>query len=134
MSDMTSTSEVLMMVFEERVRQEVQYGEANLKTQSGTGPGTRWLLPYTFDSAAQIQQQLRYDYEDFEAEGNPVTWAHLVREELAEAFELEEGDPELVTELVQVAALCVSWVERLTAKPSGTIHVASERVEVEAQL
>lgn len=130
---MTQTNNVLMMVFDERVRQEERYGEANVHTTSGTGPGTAWLLPYTFDNATQIQQQLRYDYEDFEAEGNKVTWAHLVREEIAEAFELEEGDPELVTELVQVAALCVSWVERLTARRPGTIQVDSERVQEEAQ-
>ncbi len=116
MSDMTQTREVLMAVFDERVRQEAQYGEVNRHTTSGTGPGTAWLLPYTFDNAKQIQEQLRYDYEDFEAEGNPVTWAHLVREEIAEAFEREEGDPRLPAELVQVAALCVSWVERLQAK------------------
>ena len=117
--DMSRTKDVLMQVFDERVRQEARYGEANKQTQSGTGPGTRWLLPYTFDGADKIQQQLRYDYEDFEAEGNAVTWAHLVREEIAEAFELPEGDPELVTELIQVAALCVSWVERLTAKEAN---------------
>ena len=133
MSDMTQTSNVLMMVFEERVRQEARYGNANKTTESGTGPGTRWLLPYTFDSAQQIQQQLRYDYEDWEAEGNKVTWAHLVREELAEAFELEPGDPNLEVELIQVAALCVSWVERLKAQRAGSLSVTSERVEVEAQ-
>lgn len=115
MTDTAHTRNILELVFDERQKQEVQYGDANRHTKSGTGPGTRWLLPYTFDSATQIQQQLRYDYEDFEAEGNPVTWAHLVREEVAEAFELPEDDPNLVAELVQVAALCVSWVERLTA-------------------
>ena len=129
---MQNTVDVLMEVFAERQRQEARYGDANRKTQSGTGPGTRWLLPYTFDSAAQIQQQLRYDYEDYEAEGNPVTWAHLVREELAEAFELEPDDPNLPVELIQVAALCVSWVERLVAKSPDTIYITSER-EVEAQ-
>lgn len=115
MSDMAQTREVLMMVFDERLKQEAQYGHVNVDIKSGTGPGIRWLLPYTFDNAKQIQQQVRYDYEDWEAEGHLPTWVHLVREELAEAFELEPDDPNLVTELVQVAALCVSWVERLTA-------------------
>jgi hypothetical protein len=35
-----------------------------------------------------------------------------VREEVAEAFQEADG-PALVDELIQVAALCVSWVERL---------------------
>lgn len=134
MSDMSQTREVLMRVFEERVRQQARYGDVNVHTESGTGPGTRWLLPYTFDDAQQIQQQLRYDYEDFEGEGNPVTWVHLVREELAEAFELEPDDPNLPVELIQVAALCVSWVERLTARSADTLVVRSERLTNEEAL
>lgn len=130
MRDMQPTTDVLMMVFDERVRQEARYGDVNVRTQSGTGPETRWLLPYTGHSAQEIQKELRADYEAFEDEA-PVTWAHLVREEIAEAFEIEEGDPELITELVQVAALCVSWVERLTARLEGTLPGTSE---VEAQL
>lgn len=114
-NQLEQTIAVLRMVAAERQRQEARYGDANKSTQSGTGPETRWLLPYTRDGAADIQADLRSDYEDYEAEA-PVTWAHLVREEVAEAFELPEGDPRLVDELVQVAALCVSWVERLINK------------------
>jgi hypothetical protein len=102
------------MVAQERQRQEARYGHVNDLLASGTGPGTRWLLPYTFESAADIQVKLRDDYEDWESEGAPPTWAHLVREEVAEAFQEPEG-PALIAELVQVAALCVSWVERLTS-------------------
>lgn len=115
MNDMSKTSKVLMDVFVERVRQEARYGDVNKSTESGTGPETRWLLPYTTDSAQQIEKELRADYEEFEDEA-PVTWAHLVREEIAEAFELDPDDPRLVSELIQVAALCVSWVERLTTE------------------
>lgn len=105
------TRAVLERVFLERQAQEVRYGGANLTTQSGSGPGTRWLEPYTTDSASTIQEKLRTDYEGFEDEA-PVTWVHLVREEIAEAF--QEDDPaRLSAELIQVAALCVSWVERL---------------------
>lgn len=129
---MPQTRQVLAKVFVERMAQEARYGEANKKTQSGTGPETRWLLPYTTDSAEQIQKELRADYEAFEDEA-PVTWAHLVREELAEAFELEADDPRLVDELIQVAALCVSWVERLLARPEGTLFMDNERTDKEAQ-
>jgi hypothetical protein len=106
---------VLELVRQERQAQERRYGKTNHRLVSGTGPETRWLLPYTFDSAEQIQKQVRYDYEDWEADGSLPTWAHLVREEIAEAFQEPDG-PELIAELIQVAALCVSWVERLIPK------------------
>lgn len=107
------TREVLELVFKERLSQELRYGESNPHLVDGTGPATRWLGPYTGDSAAEIQKELRRDYEDWEhSEGLP-TWAHLVREEIAEAFQ-EEDPRRLAEELVQVAALCVSWVERLS--------------------
>lgn len=106
------TRHVLSLVFKEREAQEVRYGEANKKLESGSGPETRWLLPYTGGSAQDIQEELRADYEDFEEETGQPTWVHLVREEVAEAF--QEDDPErLAEELIQVAALCVSWAERL---------------------
>lgn len=106
------TRAVLELVFAERQSQEVRYGVGNLTIESGSGPDTAWLLPYSSSSAFDIQQTLRTDYEDFEDETGTVTWLHLVREEIAEAF--QESDPtRLAEELIQVAALCVSWVERL---------------------
>lgn len=103
---------ILELVFAERERQEARYGATNPHLVDGTGPNTRWLGPYTGHSAAEIQHELRRDYEDWEAEEGLPTWAHLVREEIAEAF--QEDDPiKLGEELIQVAALCVSWVERL---------------------
>lgn len=106
------TRAVLDRVFEERQAQEARYGEQNLNTQSGTGPNVPWLEPFTGVSASNIQLVLRGDYVAFEEE-TAVTWMHLVREEIAEAF--QEDDPtRLAEELIQVAALCVSWVERLS--------------------
>lgn len=108
---MELTEDVLELVRQERVRQEARYGNTNRLLVGGTGPETRWLGPYTADSADVIEKTLRSDYDDW-GEDNLPTWAHLVREEVAEAF--KESDPErLAAELVQVAALCVSWVERL---------------------
>lgn len=106
-----NTIAVLEDVFKERTRQVAQYGH-NETLESGTGPESRWLGPYTNDGAKEIEVTLRRDYEEFEEEtGNP-TWVHLVREELAEAF--VETDPKLLAEeLTQVAALCVSWIEKL---------------------
>lgn len=108
----TRTRAVLDLVLKERGEQEARYGEANEVILDGTGSFNRWLLPYTSAPATRIQDWLRQDYEAYEQEWGAPTWMHLVREEIAEAF--QESDHErLASELVQVAALCVSWVERL---------------------
>lgn len=105
------TTAVLQAVRAERTRQVARYGR-NTALEDGSGPATRWLLPYTSHSAADVEQELRADYEDYEEDTGAPTWVHLVREEVAEAF--AESDPQrLEEELVQVAALCVSWVETL---------------------
>lgn len=106
------TRAVLELVLEERRAQEERYGEVCTKLMDGSGPRSKWLLPFTSESAYVVQQRLRRDYEEFEEEVGEPTWMHLVREEVAEAF--QEDHPEgLSRELIQVAALCVSWVERL---------------------
>lgn len=110
-----STERVLALVRAERLRQDERYGDVNDELENGTGPETRWLLPYTSDPAALIEAELRKDYEDFEGETGLPTWCHLIREEVAEVF--QEEDPFLLAEeLIQVAALAVSWVEQLQKK------------------
>jgi len=110
------TMEVLEEVFDERCRQERRYGHVNDKLEDGTGPTVYWI-PRTIHGsvrpADQIQSLFRQDYErQFDEETRLPTWMHLVREEIAEAF--QESDPvRLEEELIQVAALCCSWVERL---------------------
>lgn len=128
------TRAVLGLVLKERAAQEVRYGEANKTIESGTGPEVRWLLPFTSEHAEDIQTRLRWDYEEFEEETGAPTWLHLVREEIAEAF-LETDSTRLAEELVQVAALCVSWVERLGAvrcqecgSDDGTHEVGERRL------
>lgn len=112
--DLQATDRVLADVADERVRQRDRYG-SNADLEDGTGPATRWLGPFTGASALTIEEALRTDYEDFEDETGKPTWVHLVREEVAEAF--AETDPvRLRAELVQVAALAVSWVEKLDAR------------------
>lgn len=109
------TLAVMERVFKRRIEQEAKYGDANKVLVDGTGPEVRWLGPYTGDSADTIESTLRRDYEDFEDEAGLPTWAHLVREEVAEAF--KETDPTLLTnELLDVAALCVAWVEKIEAR------------------
>ena len=108
------TIAVLDEVFDERVRQVARYGQ-NDDLDNGTGPDAEWLTPFTTDTATDIEENLRAEYEASEKKTGKPTWMHLIREEIAEAF--QEDDPErLAEELTQVAALCVSWVETLRKK------------------
>jgi hypothetical protein len=105
------TVEVLGMVMREREQQVARYGH-NQDLENGTGPEVLWLgNTHAYLSALpaeRIELALRKEYERHEQ----PTWMHLVREEIAEAF--KEDDPtRLEEELIQVAALCVSWVEKL---------------------
>lgn len=107
-----ATVAVLEDVFAERCEQERRYGHVNDLLLDGTGPEVRWVPTSTVHQATEVQKLFRHDYELFEAEAGLPTWMHLVREEVAEAF--QESDPQrLEEELIQVTALCVSWVERL---------------------
>lgn len=114
------TIAVLEDIFAHRAEQEKRYGHVNDLLESGTGPDVHWDAVGSAGgyAASDIQKALRLDYEDFEERHGLPTWMHLVREEVAEAF--QEDDPErLEEELIQVAALCVSWVERLRKKSSA---------------
>jgi hypothetical protein len=105
------TIEVLERVFEERQRQMAMYGD-NSDLEDGVGPDSRWLSPVSSEGARSVEGLFRKDYEEFQSLAGKPTWMHLVREELAEAFELDGDDPEFVDEILQVAALCVSWAEK----------------------
>lgn len=100
-------NQVLRAVVAERERQVAQYG-LNSELEDGTGPDETWVQPLDYSPATVVQKRFRKDYEGF----IQPTWARLVREEVAEAF--EQDDPQrLEEELIQVAALCISWVETL---------------------
>lgn len=110
-----STLTVLHLVAQERQRQYDQYG-TNETLPDGTGPQVRWAAPASGLVATDLEQDFRTSYEAADNLGR-LTWRHLVLEEIAEAF--QETDPERLTEeLIQVAALAVSWVEKITARPT----------------
>ena len=110
------TTRVLEEVAGERARQFARYG-TNEDLPDGTGPDVEWIPEIRLAAkapAAGIEQGLRSDYEWADATGS-LTFMHLVREEVAEAF--AENDPgRLREELIQVAALAVSWIEKLDAR------------------
>jgi hypothetical protein len=105
------TTRVLEDVAAHRREQDARYGHINPTLEDGTGPDVQWLLPLAFARATVAEKMLRGEYDSHER----PTWMHLVREEVAEAF--QESDPaRLREELIQVAALCVSWVEQIDAR------------------
>lgn len=112
------TIAVLERVFEERKAQIAKHGEAMRSLPGGTGPDATWLpvRGATLTPAKEIQEDFRYEYEQASEQGR-LTRMHLVREELAEAFELDQHDPAFVDEILQVAALCVQWAEYLIEDP-----------------
>lgn len=111
-------------ILAERDRQIKMYGH-NDDLADGTGPDSAWLLPFTSRGAERIELVLRDDYLEYEDEAGKPTWLHLVREEVAEAF--KESDPGLLmSELVQVAALCVSWCEQLAMRGAKPVMAEDE--------
>ena len=119
---------VLEQVMEERRRQVARYGH-NEHLEDGTGPDVDWLRPFTDTQpvpATRVQVGFRHEYERHERRNGKPTWMHLVREEVAESF--QESDPErLEAELIQVAALCVSWIEKLHQRREQQVRTARLR-------
>jgi len=96
-------NEVLLDVLAERKDQDEKWGEQNHPDGTGTA--------YRVDA-----QFARRACEDAAALGQ-VTWRHILAEEVFEA--LAETDPErLREELIQVAAVAVSWVEAIDRRVS----------------
>lgn len=106
---------VMSEVLKERERQFSQHGSED-DLEDGTGPESRWLVPYAGDLVARrVESDLRADYETYERAHGKPTRMHLLREELAEAF-MESDPARLREELIQVAAVAVSWVEKIDAR------------------
>lgn len=108
---LTGTFEVLRDVAQERLRQFEKHGDAMSHLPDGTGPLEKWLYPVSDRIAALVESDFREDYE--KKPDGQLTRMHLIREEIAEAFELESDNPDFQEEILQVAALCVQWVEIL---------------------
>jgi hypothetical protein len=105
------TVNVLSDVRAERARQFARYG-TNEDLLDGTGPEVEW---FRFYPAHRVERILRDQYEAHEREFGKPTFRHLVAEEIAEAFQ-ENSPKRLREELLQVAALAVSWIEKIDAR------------------
>ena len=93
------TSRVLVEIAGERSRQNEKWGEQNWPSDTGHRQDR---------FTAEIQRER---CEAASAAGT-LTWRHIIREELAEAF--AESSPAYLRQgLVQVAAVVVAWIECL---------------------
>ena len=87
-------------VHAERLRQDAKWGEQN----HPDGTSDHWLARANAETA-----QTRANEKAFRDE---LTWLDILREEVEEAA--AEVDPaKLRTELIQVAAVAVAWVEAI---------------------
>ena len=90
----------------ERQAQIAKFGDQKHPDGTGREPGK------AIAAGARIACQLAA------AEGT-LTWRHILREEVAEAF--EETDPaKLRAELLQVAAVCAAWVYDIDRRAHGS--------------
>lgn len=101
-----STYEVCYDLIDERVRQDEKWGEQN--HPDGTGP-----LKFSLNYRVLIRPEDRVRYQcDKKHRAGVGTWADILLEEVFEA--MAEDDPaKLREELIQVAAVAVSWVEAI---------------------
>lgn len=104
--DHVATEDVLADVLTERQMQTRKWGQQSL--QDWTGPERSYI---NMGRNSGIMKRLQYFNDTY---GNP-NWAHVLLEEVFEALN-ENEHKNLRTELVQVAAVAVSWVEDIDRK------------------
>lgn len=110
MAWMETVSKVLGEVSEERVRQQIKWGEQN--HPNGTGPYALPALSAGRHRYAVGLARWAKATTDAASERGAVTYADILTEEWAEA--MAESDPaRLRAELIQVAAVAAAWVEKI---------------------
>jgi hypothetical protein len=111
------TQRVLDEVAEHRVWQAERYHDLNQTMPHGVGPGIAWM-PGLVRSAANIERACRADW-DYDRDPDPalMSWLKLLREEVVEAFSCPTTAC-LRTELVQIAAVAVAWIEKIDGETS----------------
>ena len=96
---MAPTRNVLVEVLDERIRQDMRWGQQNHPDGTSTA---RWAG--NADFTRETCQKM--------AAGGHVTWLHILAEEVAEAF-AEEHPARLRAELIQVSAVAAAWIEAI---------------------
>lgn len=96
---------ILQDIARERGRQLQKWGEQNHPDGTGDPERVRAML------VAKQKENLAFNT------GNG-TWLHIMEEEVAEAF-AETDQKRLREELIQVAAVAVSWIEAIDRSNAG---------------
>lgn len=121
------TVNVLTDVVLRRHQQVAQWGH-NETMPDGTGPDVRWALGLAVDSSgtlhadtcpatygAQALEEMvrtRYDRKVQRDGVDALTWVDILLEEMTEAF-CEDDPAKLYSELADVVAVGVSWMEKI---------------------
>jgi len=112
-------SGVLLDVFAERQRQDAKWGEQN--HPDGTGAAERILrhtaINLDLRTGDELATILRNKCE-LEALRDRVTWRDIFLEEVFEAM-AEDDTKKLRGELIQAAAVAVSWVEAIDRREAA---------------
>ena len=110
-----TAEDVIAEVRAERRRQDAKWGEQNHPDGTGRAPhAENWGV--ADGSSGYIRDRLTQRCQA-RFEIGVGAWLDILAEEVAEAF--AEDDPALLrAELIQVAAVAVSWVEAIDRRPS----------------
>ncbi|MCC2030633.1 hypothetical protein [Microbacterium allomyrinae] len=125
--DELADATVLGDVVAERARQDAKWGPPSDR-MDGTGPQSRplGLLDVTGDwlshvGAEDLAETAKRSTDTASREGR-LTWAHILLEEVFEAF-AESDRGRLRAELVQVAAVAVKWARMIDARPAPAVEM-----------
>ncbi len=113
MSELPKTLDVLEEVYAERERQQAKWGEQN----HPDGTGSLHHKHAATEARRACNQAADEGY---------ITYAHILDEEVQEAFAESDSD-KLREELVQVAAVAVAWVEAIDRRESAGLDKVSPR-------
>jgi hypothetical protein len=94
---------ILSQVADERDRQDAKFGD-----QTTLPNGTGGVI-------AERQRDLLVEACNYATRTGKLSWAHILREEVAEAL-AETDIPHLRRELIQVAAVAVAWIEAIDGR------------------
>ena len=110
MQEMKDADGVLKEVQMERARQDAKWGEQNHPDGTCAGPNGAVMAKQHADAARSVCDQM--------AKIGKLTWAHILTEELMEAY-AETDEQKLRKELIQTAAVAVSWIEAIDRRIRG---------------
>jgi hypothetical protein len=121
------TAIILQNIIDERLRQLDKHGDQS-HLPNGTGPNIMLddlplLTPsakhvWTGDLAPWAKARCQAASQN-EGGNGTITYEHILTEEWAEAISSENPD-ELRSELIQVATVCLAWIEKIDKEKRNT--------------